>query len=78
MRSSTTILTIGHSTHSLPEFIRLLHMSGVTATADIRSAPYSRVRPEFNMEPLREALGLERITYVFLGRELGARSKDPG
>ncbi len=75
--TTPTILTIGHSNHSLAEFIRLLEMNGVTAVADVRSAPYSRHRPEFNREPLRQALRSEGITYIFLGQELGARSNDP-
>lgn len=73
----TTILTIGHSTHSLKEFIRLLQLNAVTAVADIRSVPFSQFRPEFNKEPLQKALQANGIEYVFLGVELGARSKDP-
>ncbi len=73
----TTILTIGHSTHSLKEFIRLLQLNAVTAVADIRSVPFSQFRPEFNKEPLQTALQANDIEYVFLGVELGARSKDP-
>lgn len=71
------IFTIGHSNHSLPEFVSLLRMHGVTAIADVRSAPYSKFRPDFNREPLRKVLWAEGIHYVFLGEELGARSKDP-
>lgn len=74
--AAPTIFTIGHSTHSLPRFVELLRMHGVTAVADIRSSPHSRVRPEFSREPLRKALRANGIEYVFLGRELGARSKD--
>lgn len=70
------IFTIGHSNHPLLEFVRLLRMPEVTAVADIRSVPYSRFRPEFNKEPLQKSLLAEGIRYVFLGQELGARSKD--
>jgi uncharacterized protein (DUF488 family) len=71
------VFTIGHSTHALPYFTSLLRKHGITALADVRSAPYSRFNPQFNRETLAKALGAERIRYVFLGEELGARSKDP-
>ena len=49
----------------------------MTAVADVRSAPYSRRYPQFSREPLEKALAEARIAYVFLGKELGARSDDP-
>ena len=74
---SAPVLTIGHSTHPLAIFLALLQRHGVTAVADVRSAPYSRFNPQFNRETLAEALEEHDVRYVFLGRELGARSKDP-
>lgn len=71
------VLTIGHSTHSFDAFMRLLKRHGVTALADIRSAPFSRFTPQFNKDVLERALKLHGLKYVFLGRELGARSNDP-
>lgn len=75
--TTPTILTIGHSDHSLEQFLRLLEMHTVTAVADVRSSPYSRLHPAFNKEPLQEALAAKGIAYVFLGQELGVRSRDP-
>jgi uncharacterized protein (DUF488 family) len=72
-----TVFTIGHSTHPQERFIALLRLHGITAVCDVRSAPYSRVNPQFNREDLRVALHSSGIRYVFLGKELGARSKDP-
>ena len=72
-----SVLTIGHSTHSLEAFVNLLKAHTVGAVADIRSTPYSRYSPHFNRESLRSALRRHQIRYVFLGRELGARSDDP-
>jgi len=71
------IFTIGHSTHPLDRFISLLQRHGITAVADVRSVPYSRINPQFNRETLQTALNSEGIAYVFLGKELGARSNDP-
>jgi uncharacterized protein (DUF488 family) len=72
-----TVFTIGHSTHTLEEFVRLLKGQGITAVADVRSHPFSRYNPQFNRENLATALKQAGIAYVFVGRELGARSDDP-
>jgi uncharacterized protein (DUF488 family) len=73
----TTLYTIGHSNHPIEAFIGLLTSSGITAIADVRSRPYSRRNPQFNKERLATALAEHHIAYVFLGKELGARSDDP-
>jgi uncharacterized protein (DUF488 family) len=70
------VLTIGHSTHSAEAFIALLRQHGVTALADVRSVPHSRFNPQFNKDGLTESLRAHGIRYVFLGRELGARTDD--
>jgi uncharacterized protein (DUF488 family) len=71
------IYTIGHSNHPIDRFIALLHQHDVDAVADVRSTPYSRFNPQFSKEKLQAALAAAGIRYVFLGEELGARSKDP-
>ena len=72
------VYTIGHSKHALDEFVALLKQHGVTALADVRSTPYSRFNPQFNKDALERDLEPHGIKYVSLGRELGARSDDPG
>jgi uncharacterized protein (DUF488 family) len=71
------VFTIGHSTHALDALVDLLRRHEVTAVADVRSAPYSRFNPHFNRKALEADLKMREIRYVFLGRELGARSEDP-
>lgn len=71
------ILTIGHSNHSVERFLELLKLHGIGAVADVRSVPASRFTPQFNKEALRRSLNNAGIRYVFLGKELGARSSDP-
>lgn len=71
------VFTIGHSTHPIEAFLDLLRAHGVTAVADVRSAPFSRFNPQFNKDALEHSLRSHGIKYVFLGRELGARSEDP-
>lgn len=71
------IYTIGHSNHPIERFLALLRQHGIDALADVRSTPYSRFNPQFRKETLQTSLAEAGIRYVFLGEELGARSKDP-
>ncbi len=75
-RNTSTILTIGHSNHTMEIFLELLTRHRVTALADVRSAPYSRFNPHFNREQFTQELEASGIKYVYLGRELGGRSDD--
>ena len=68
------IYTIGHSTHSIENFIKILKLRGITAIADVRSAPYSRFQPQFNREQLTKSLKDSGIEYVFVGDSIGGRS----
>ena len=71
-----TVFTIGHSTHSQARLRALLQLHDITAVCDVRSRPYSRRNPQCNREDLKKALDDNGIAYVFLGKELGARSED--
>jgi hypothetical protein len=70
------IYTIGHSNHSIEKFLELLQKYGITAVCDVRSHPYSKYNPQFDYETLKQTLKKHDIAYVFLGKELGARSND--
>ncbi|MEU7748219.1 DUF488 domain-containing protein [Nonomuraea sp. NPDC049158] len=72
----STLLTIGHSTHSFSIFLNLLRQHGITAVADVRSIPVSRFTPQFNRDIAKRGLYDAGIKYVFLGKELGARTND--
>lgn len=74
---SSEVFTIGHSTHSIEKFIALLSAHGIQVVADVRSSPFSKFNPQFNRENLQNSLKASGIRYVFLGKELGARSEDP-
>ena len=73
---NNTLLTIGHSTHAIEAFVRPLVTHQISAIADVRSRPYSRMNPQFNREGLKAGLKTVDIAYAFLGRELGARTDD--
>lgn len=70
-----TIFTIGHSTHSMMEFLALLNRHRITAVADVRSQPYGRL-DYFHRENLAASLKAAGIEYVFLGQQLGARREE--
>jgi uncharacterized protein (DUF488 family) len=70
------ILTIGYGLRDVNELVGLLHRYGVEYVGDVRSAPYSRRRPEFSRDALEQVLRTARLRYVFLGDTLGGRPDD--
>jgi uncharacterized protein (DUF488 family) len=76
MTEPARLFTIGHSNQTLERFLDLLAAAGVTAIADVRSAPMSRFAPQFNKDTLGAALKARGLSYLYLGRELGGRPKD--
>jgi uncharacterized protein (DUF488 family) len=73
----TRAFTVGHSTHSLDEFVALLHRHGVERVADVRIAPYSRRHPQFIRESLAGELGERGIDYRHLAALGGRRRPRP-
>ena len=73
----SAILTIGHSTRSLGEFISILKSHGVEKVVDIRTIPRSRKNPQFNRETLPEELEKENIKYVHFSLLGGLRKARP-
>ena len=69
-----TIYTVGHSSRSLDEFIRLLKAHGVDMLVDIRKLPGSNKYPHFNQDELAASLARVGIGYIYL-EELGGRRK---
>ncbi len=62
--SGCTVLTIGHSTRPIDEFLALLAAHGVTQLVDVRTVPRSRHNPQFNGEALAATLAVAHIGYV--------------
>ncbi len=69
-KSPPLILTIGHSTRPIEEFIELLRQHGVQRLIDIRTIPRSRHNPQFNGDALAHSLRGAHIEYAHL-KELG-------
>src|SRR5262249_50248659 len=55
------LFSIGHSSHDLGSFLRILRRAGVTAVADVRSQPFSQRWPQFNRAELEQALRAEEM-----------------
>jgi uncharacterized protein (DUF488 family) len=60
------VLTIGHSTRPLPEFIELLQAHGVARLLDVRTVPRSRRNPQYAVENLPASLAQAGIAYEHL------------
>lgn len=71
------IYTIGHSNVEITKFIGLLNAHEINVLVDVRSHPYSRFLPHFSKDMLKKSLNSNQIKYLFLGKELGARSENP-
>jgi uncharacterized protein (DUF488 family) len=67
---SLLILTIGHSTRALGDFLDILRAHCVKRLVDVRTIPRSRHNPQFNQESLSERLKESAIDYVLL-KQLG-------
>lgn len=70
LKTSPTVLTIGHSTRTIEEFTRLLQFHGATRVVDVRTVPRSRYNPQFNRDTLPETLKTAGIGYAHMA-ELG-------
>lgn len=80
MHTQVTVYTVGHSTHSLDDFVGLLRAYGIKQLVDVRTIPRSRHNPQFNADTLPRYLRNRRIGYRHL-KELGglrhARADSP-
>ena len=74
-RLRPTYYTIGHSTHTVENFIALLRRAGVRSVVDVRTLPRSRSNPQFNTEVLPSALADAGIGYEHIAALGGLRSR---
>jgi uncharacterized protein (DUF488 family) len=71
------VMTIGHSTRTLMDFIGLLHANGVTRVIDVRTIPRSRHNPQFNKVSLPRTLKKAGVGYVHMPGLGGLRRAKP-
>ena len=68
-----TLWSIGHSKHSAEEFIALLTDNAIEVVVDVRTSPYSKMAPQFNLADLKQNLKFANINYIPMGESLGGR-----
>lgn len=73
VKSPPIVLTIGHSTRPLDEFIALLKAHAVTLVIDVRTIPRSWHNPQFNEDSLPDSLKKAGIGYVHMAGLGGLR-----
>ena len=75
---SDIVLTVGHSTRGLEEFIDLLKAHSVASLMDVRTVPRSRHNPQFNRDTLPVALEAAGMRYAHVAGLGGFRHTHPG
>lgn len=76
-KPSPLVMTIGHSTRTLEEFIDLLQTHGASCVVDVRTVPRSRHNPQFNKDSLPGSLERVDLSYVHLPGLGGLRHVKP-
>lgn len=64
LQPPATLWTVGHSTHSIDEFLDILAAHGISRIADVRRFPGSRAHPQFNPDALRASLAERNVEYT--------------
>ena len=77
VRHSTVVMTVGHSTRTIDEFIGLLQAHAVSRVVDVRTIPRSRHNPQFNRDALSDSLKAAGLSYVHLPELGGLRHAKP-
>lgn len=70
------LYSIGYASKTIEMFLAQLKQHGINAIADVRSVPYSKVFHDYHREALMTTLKQAGVHYVYLGEELGPRSKN--
>jgi uncharacterized protein (DUF488 family) len=75
--SAPTLHSIGYGSRTIEELVAALKAHRIEYLLDVRTAPYSKFKPEFSREALDAALKRHGIRYVFVGDTLGGQPRDP-
>ena len=71
-----TVFTIGHSVLPIEEFLEIVKTYKIDCIVDVRSTPYSKYAPQYNKESLTETLSSQKVRYLSMGKEFGARREE--
>jgi uncharacterized protein (DUF488 family) len=67
------LFTIGYGARSLDEFLAVLRANRIEYLIDVRTAPYSKFKPEFSKDLLQHHIERAGLRYVFMGDSLGGQ-----
>ncbi|MGA2091184.1 MAG: DUF488 domain-containing protein [Endomicrobiales bacterium] len=76
-KTSVLVMTIGHSTRPIDEFILLLKTHGVDTVVDVRTIARSRHNPQFNKDLLPRTLEKAGVGYLHMAGLGGLRHTLP-
>ena len=76
--AGSVVLTLGHSTRPLADFIDLLKAHAAVRLIDVRTVPRSRHNPQYNIDTLGTQLADEGIAYEHAAGLGGFRKTHPG
>ena len=71
----STFFTVGHSTHTIDEFVVMLRAVDVELVADVRTIPRSRTNPQYNRDVLPRTLMSFNLDYIHIPELGGLRSR---
>jgi uncharacterized protein (DUF488 family) len=71
------ILTVGHGTRPIEEFLAILGAAGIRRLVDVRTAPGSRRHPQFGRDALAASLQAQAIEYAWRKDLGGFRTPRP-
>ena len=67
------VFTIGYGARTVDGLIAVLLTHQIVFLVDVRTAPYSRFKPEFSKDALERELKQQGIRYIYLGDALGGQ-----
>lgn len=70
------IYSIGHGNKKFEYFLSELRSFNVRYVIDVRTNPYSKYNPQYNREELKGSLEADKISYVYMGDNLGGLPSD--
>ena len=73
----SSFFTLGHSNHTIEEWLALVHQHSIEVVVDTRSSPHSKYVPQFDKELIQRSLEKAGVRYLFFGEELGGRPSNP-
>jgi len=70
------LYTVGYGNRPWDEVVALLRRYEIAYVLDVRSRPFSKFRPEFRHDLLRDACAQAGLHYAYVGQALGGMPTD--